>query len=240
MSKTFERNGSSKNVLKDIHLGIRKGEIHALIGESGSGKSTLAEIIAGLQEASEGQVVFLDDHQQMDVQMIFQNPDRSLNPKMKNVDIVTERLIIEKITKQARMNRAKELFALVNLPEDALEKYPNQLSGGQKQRVAIARALTVNPKLLIADEITSALDPITSLEVLKLLKGLANKYGYSVLYITHHIQSLKNFADCYSVIYQGEIIDSGPLEQLFISPKASYTKELMGAQLALAPKIRHK
>lgn len=243
VTKRFGKGAQAVTAIRDVSLTLQRDEIFALAGESGSGKSTLAEMIIGLQQPTSGSIVWDGDHGNVDkrseagrkkaapvqVQMVFQNPDRSLNPYWKVKDIVTEPLVLSKVPRFKALERAIELLERVKLPASLLERRPSECSGGQKQRIAIARALSMSPQLLIADEITSALDPSTKEEILRLLVSLKHEQRMSILYITHQLETVAGFADRMAVMKSGVIVETGTAEQVLSAPRCAYTRALIEA-----------
>jgi len=208
LNKTFERGFK----LKDINFDIKEGEVVSLIGESGSGKTSISKIIVGLLKA-EGQVQINGK-----VQMIFQSPYSSLNPKYKIRDIIAEGVIYQKILKK-KENLDEYLLSILNevgLDKEVLNKYPHELSGGMRQRVGIARAVAVKPNLIIADEILTALDALTQIQILELFQKLKENKKISYLFISHDINVVKKISDRLLIIKDGEIIESGAKEQLYV------------------------
>ena len=219
LNKTFERGFK----LKDINFDIKEGEVVSLIGESGSGKTSIAKIIVGLLKA-EGQVQINGK-----VQMIFQSPYSSLNPKYKIRDIIAEGVIYQKILKK-KENLDEYLLSILNevgLDKEVLNKYPHELSGGMRQRVGIARAVAVKPNLIIADEILTALDALTQIQILELFQKLKENKKISYLFISHDINVVKKISDRLLIIKDGEIIESGTKEKIFSKPEKEYTKKLI-------------
>ena len=232
LNKTFE----SGFKLKDINFDIKEGEVVSLIGESGSGKTSISKIIVGLLKA-EGQILFKG----MDIlkypkkkingkiQMIFQSPYSSLNPKYKIKDIILEGVIYQKVLKKEE-NIDEYLSNILNevgLDKEILNKYPYELSGGQRQRVGIARAVAVKPDLIIADEILTALDALTQIQILELFQKLKENKKISYLFISHDINVVKKISDRFLIIKDGEIIESGSKEKIFSKPEKEYTKKLI-------------
>lgn len=219
LNKTFERGFK----LKDINFDIKGGEVVSLIGESGSGKTSISKIIVGLLKA-EGQVQINGK-----VQMIFQSPYSSLNPKYKIRDIIAEGVIYQKILKK-KENLDEYLLSILNevgLDKEVLNKYPHELSGGMRQRVGIARAVAVKPNLIIADEILTALDALTQIQILELFQKLKENKKISYLFISHDINVVKKISDRLLIIKDGEIIESGTKEKIFSKPEKEYTKKLI-------------
>ncbi len=231
LNKTFE----SGFKLKDINFDIKEGEVVSLIGESGSGKTSISKIIVGLLKA-EGQILFkgidiLENPKKINgkIQMIFQSPYSSLNPKYKIKDIILEGVIYQKVLKKEE-NIDEYLINILNevgLDKEVLNKYPHELSGGQRQRVGIARAVAVKPDLIIADEILTALDALTQIQILELFQKLKENKKISYLFISHDINVVKKISDRLLIIKDGEIIESGSKEKIFSKPEKEYTKKLI-------------
>ena len=218
LNKTFE----SGFKLKDINFHINESEVVSLIGESGSGKTSISKVIMGLLKA-EGEIQINGK-----VQMIFQSPYSSLNPKYKIRDIIAEGVIYQKILKKEE-NLDEYLLTILNevgLDKEVLNKYPHELSGGMRQRVGIARAVAVKPNLIIADEILTALDALTQIQILELFQKLKENTKISYLFISHDINVVKKISDRLLIIKDGEIIESGTKEKIFSKPEKEYTKKL--------------
>ena len=231
LNKTFE----SAFKLKNINFDIKEGEVVSLIGESGSGKTSISKIIVGLLKA-EGQILFkgidiLENPKKINgkIQMIFQSPYSSLNPKYKIKDIILEGVIYQKVLKKEE-NIDEYLINILNevgLDKEVLNKYPHELSGGQRQRVGIARAVAVKPDLIIADEILTALDALTQIQILELFQKLKENKKISYLFISHDINVVKKISDRLLIIKDGEIIESGEAKKIFLNPSSEYTKKLI-------------
>ena len=218
---------------RQVSLSVRRGETVALVGESGCGKSTFAQIAAGLLAPDGGKVTVNGKDVKVlgagHVNMIFQDPYASLNPRMSVAAIWEEPLKSLRPEMGAPERRAKlrELARLVGLPEEALEKYPHEFSGGQRQRISIARAVAAGPDLLICDEPTSALDVSVQAQVLNLLKTLQLERGLSMLFISHNLGVVRHIADTVGVMYRGQIVEWAPKEVLFEDPLHPYTRMLL-------------
>lgn len=231
LNKSFE----SGFKLKNINFDIKEGEVVSLIGESGSGKTSISKIIVGLLKA-DGQILFkgmniLENPKKINgkIQMIFQSPYSSLNPKYKIKDIILEGVIYQKILKKEE-NIDEYLIDILNevgLDKEVLNKYPHELSGGQRQRVGIARAVAVKPALIIADEILTALDALTQIQILELFQKLKKNKKISYLFISHDINIVKKISDRLLIIKDGEIIESGEAKKIFLNPSSEYTKKLI-------------
>jgi peptide/nickel transport system ATP-binding protein len=227
----------SHSVLCDVSISLYEGETLALVGESGSGKTTLSKAIMGLYEADGGVVILegkmvnkWDGAFYRLVQMIFQNPKESVSHRMNVMDAVLEPLQVQRIgSYESRLQRAKEVLRLVELPieDDFLKRYPHELSGGEVQRVAIARALALGPKMLIADEPTSSLDPSVQAKILKLLMNLQDKMGLAMIFITHDIALARKVSDRMAVMQKGRIVEEGPTYEILIHPQHPYTRRLI-------------
>ncbi len=224
----------------DVSLMLDEGEILAVIGESGCGKSTLAQALVGLLPWKAGTYSVFGKHVDVSsakafsdvrksVQMVFQDPYSSLNPRQTVSQILTFPAVANGISRSEAVERAGEKLHLVGLPQDSLGRYPHEFSGGQRQRIGIARALMLEPKVLIADEVTSALDVSVQAQVLKLLEELRQNLGISILFISHDILTVRSFANKVIVLYKGREKESGPVESVLESPRHPYTKALMAS-----------
>jgi len=244
---------SHVHAVDDVSFDLRPGTITALVGESGSGKSTVARLLAHLYEPSDGAVVFegVDVSRvrrrrdvlryRSQVQMIFQDPFASLNP-VKTIRHHVERpLRIHGIVPPAQIDeRVHQLLRTVGLvpPQDIAAKYPHELSGGQRQRVAIARALAVEPKVVLADEPISMLDVSIRIGILNLMLKLKEEREIAFLYVTHDLASARYVADDILVMYAGQIVERGPVEQVLSDPLHPYTRLLLAAVPDPATKLR--
>ncbi|MBI5519311.1 MAG: ABC transporter ATP-binding protein [Desulfovibrio sp.] len=221
-----------------VSLAVAKGESLGLVGESGCGKSTLARCVMGLEPLARGRVEFqgrnIADWPEKDlrrqVQMVFQDPYSSLNPRMRIADIVAEPLVIHRVGGVGGVAaRTAELLRLVGLPEDFAARYPHQLSGGQRQRVAVARALALNPALVVCDEPVSALDVSIQAQVLLLLQDLRERLGLTYLFISHDLAVVGQVCDRIAVMYLGRVVELGEAQELIREPKHPYTRALLSA-----------
>jgi peptide/nickel transport system ATP-binding protein len=210
-----------------VSLEVPKGSVAGLVGESGSGKSTLARAVAGLTPYS-GTVSGVARGR---VQMVFQDPYSSLNPRMSIGDAIAEGTRVPRAQRSAEVGR---LLELVSLPATYAGKYPRELSGGQRQRVAIARALAAEPELLIADEITSALDVSVQGAVLNLLRELRGELGLTMLFISHNLAVVRYVCDAVAVMHHGRLVEFGPVEDVIGAPRHEYTRTLLDAVPRLA------
>jgi peptide/nickel transport system ATP-binding protein len=225
-----------------VDLEIPRGEILALVGESGSGKTTLGRGILRLTEPTAGRVAFDDtDITEMNrsqlrrfrrhMQIIFQDPISSLNPRLSIAAILTEPMKVHGIgeNQEARLEIARDLLDQVQMEEDALWRYPHEFSGGQRQRIGIARALSLEPSFIVCDEITSALDVSVQAEILHMLLDLRTKRGLTLLFITHNIGVVEYVSDRTAVMYQGKIVEQGRTEDIVNRPSNPYTQQLIAA-----------
>ena len=237
--------GTGRRILKAVNgvsFDLSRAETLALVGESGCGKSTLARVLSGLYRPTGGTIEFFGrDIASMTasekaglrrrVNMIFQNPYASLNPRWRVFDIVAEPLRVQQgaMTSVQIAERVREVVSLVRLPEEALEKYPHQFSGGQRQRISIARALTSRPEFLICDEPTSALDVSVQAQVLNLMKEVQQQTGVSYLFISHNLAVVHHMSDRVGVMYLGRLVELADKNELFTNPLHPYTQMLLAA-----------
>jgi len=237
----FVRRQRTIKALNNVNLSIKKGETLAIVGESGSGKSTLARCLLQLLSLDEGELFFkgknlktlkIEDKKDLkrQIQMVFQDPYASLNPRMKIGEILEEGLLIHGLgNKTSRDKKIRDMIKKVGLEVADLTKYPHQFSGGQRQRIGIARALIVEPELVICDEPVSALDVSIQAQILLLLKELQKELGLSYLFISHDLRVVRHMADHIVVMYQGKIVEQGSVKSIYEKPKANYTRELLNA-----------
>ncbi len=229
------------NAVNGVSLTINEGEIYSIAGESGCGKSTLAKAIMRLVPFYEGNILYNNEdimkyskdelrNYRHNVQMIFQNPYSSLNPKMKIKDILRETLDINTdYSKEEKDKLIVEIIEKVGLKPNALELYPHEFSGGQRQRIAIARALILKPKLIIADEPVSALDASIQAQIINLLNDLKKEFNLTILFISHDLSVIKYLSDKVSVMYLGEVLEQGLTNEIYDNPVHPYTKALLNA-----------
>ncbi|MGW4031801.1 ABC transporter ATP-binding protein [Streptomyces sp. NPDC004838] len=219
----------SRDVVEGLSLEIPPGSSVGLVGESGSGKSTVARAITGLVPY-QGTIEGPDRNK---VQMVFQDPYGSLNPRMTVGSSITEGLM-SRVPRPERPAEVERLLSLVSLPAEYARRYPRELSGGQRQRVAIARALGTRPELLIADEITSALDVSVQGSVLNLIRSLQAELGLSMLFISHNLAVVRYVCDRIAVMHRGRLVEEGPVEEVIAAPGQAYTRALLDAVPRLA------
>ena len=204
ISKSFVKKNETVKVLENINLKLKKGETLGLVGESGNGKSTLAKIIAGLTEPTAGEVIFHSDAGKK-IQMIFQNPYESFDPKHTLGYSIEEGLKNQKIPRSLRKEKVASALAECSLPEDYAKKYPHEVSGGECQRAAIARSISMEPQILICDEATSSLDAEIQTQIIKLLKKLKNEKSLSIIFISHNPALINDFCDRTITIKEGKV-----------------------------------
>lgn len=238
---TARYRGTNFDVLKNINVDIHPGQTLAVVGESGSGKSTLARVITGLLPPSDGQITFdgrvlnpelatrpIEDLREM--QMIYQMADTAMNPRQTVGTIIGRPLeFYFGLKGKAKQKRIQELLDEIELGDGFQDRYPAELSGGQKQRVCIARALAAKPKLIICDEVTSALDPLVADGILKLLLNLQKIEDVAYLFITHDLATVRAIADSIAVMYQGKVVRYGPKSQVLAPPFDDYTDLLLSS-----------
>ncbi|MGV8953924.1 MAG: ABC transporter ATP-binding protein [Cypionkella sp.] len=240
------------HALNDVSLTLMRGETLGIVGESGCGKSTLARCLVRLHEVDSGVISFEGrDIAALSggarrafnrrVQMIFQDPYSSLNPRMTVRTILTEALSVHKMRPARDIPaRIAELLDLVRLPLDAADRYPHEFSGGQRQRIGIARALAVEPEVLVADELVSALDVSVQAQVVNLLLDLQKRLDLTVLFVAHDLRLVRHISHRVAVMYLGKIVEVGPTEALFTAPRHPYTKALIDAAPDLDPSKRSR
>ena len=228
------------NAVNDISFNLNKGQTLGIVGESGSGKSTLGLSLVGLNKYS-GDLLYcnktISSYKSRElckeIQIVFQDPYNSLNPRMNVEAIISEGLMVNypDMNKEERKNKVLSVLNEVGLSQDDMQKYPHQFSGGQRQRIAIARALVLEPKLLILDEPTSALDVTIQAQVLKLLQDIQNKRNISYIFISHDMKAVRAMSDKIIVMKDGKIVEQGTTEDIFNNPQQNYTKQLISAAL---------
>ena len=224
----------------DVALELRRGETLGVVGESGSGKSTVARCIVRLNNADQGSILLNGTDLQplgraamrphrAKIQMVFQDPFASLNPRTKIGKIIAQGPLIQGVQAAQAEQRARELLEIVGLDERAYDRYPHEFSGGQRQRIGVARALANNPEVLIADEPVSALDVSIQAQILRLLDEIRERLSLSMIFITHDLRVAAQVCDRIAVMRQGVVVEMGPTAALFDDPKDAYTRELLAA-----------
>jgi ABC-type glutathione transport system ATPase component len=235
--------------LHGVSIDIRPGECVGLVGESGSGKTTLGRAVLGLAPVTDGQILFRGEDiahasarrrraLSADVQVVFQDPYRSLNPSMTIEQILTEPLLTRRTTRTDASRRVRDLLDRVGLPESAAERLPREFSGGQRQRIAIARALALRPRLIVCDEPVSALDLTTQARVLDLFREIQEDTGVAYLFVSHDLAVVRHLSHRVAVMYRGEIVEWGDGEQVTARPEHPYTQKLFLAAPIADPDLQ--
>lgn len=246
--------GQVKSV-DEVNLFLEEGETLGLVGESGCGKTTTSRCILRAVDPTAGQILYQQRNGDVvdvatlassglrplrrEMQMIFQDPFASLNPRMNLLDLVAEPMRVNGISnRQERTDRVAELLQLVGLRPEYMRRFPHAFSGGQRQRIVIARALALNPRLVVADEPVSALDVSVQAQVLNLLLELQQELKLTYLFVAHDLSVVKHISDRVAVMYVGKIVETAPTEELFRQPKHPYTAALMASIPVADPRVR--
>ncbi len=237
----FIKSNQSVKAVDGINFNVYPGETLGVVGESGCGKSTMARLVNQLIKPTSGVVNFKNENliemnskrlreTRKKVQMIFQDPYSSLDPRLKVGELIAEPLVIHKVgDKVSRRKRVEELLEIVGLNKRFADRYPHEFSGGQRQRINIARALTLNPELVICDEPVSALDVSVQAQVINLLKKLQKEFNLTYIFISHDLNVVRYMCDRIAVMYLGKIVEVGTYEEIFSNPQHPYTKALFSA-----------
>ena len=251
----FKRTVGQVKAVDDVSFFVHAGETLGLVGESGCGKTTTSRCILRAVQSTAGQILYrsasgatLDiatlDKRTMrslrrEMQMIFQDPFASLNPRMNLLDLVSEPMLVNGITtRHERTDRVAELLRLVGLRPEYMRRFPHSFSGGQRQRIVIARALSVGPRLVVADEPVSALDVSVQAQVLNLMLELQQKLNLTYLFVAHDLSVVRHISDRVAVMYVGRIVETSPAHALFNTPRHPYTAALMAAIPVADPRVR--
>ena len=249
IEKIYKTGKQSVHAVKLTNLTIEEGDILGIVGESGSGKSTLGKMIIGLESPTRGTISYNGEHLWVknkykridagEIQTVFQDPQSSLDPRMRVKDIILEPLLALPKSQRNSKGSPERLLQLMNrvgLKEEHLSRYPHEFSGGQRQRIAIARALITDPKFVILDEPTSALDVSVQAQVLNLLKELQKERNLTYLFISHNMSVIRYMCKKVAVMYKGELVEFGSTEGIFESPQHSYTQKLLSSVLSIQEK----
>ncbi|MGJ5067019.1 ABC transporter ATP-binding protein [Bradyrhizobium oligotrophicum] len=246
ISKTYRTGGflgrgeRTTHAIRDVSLSLPKGATLGIVGESGSGKSTLARCIIRLIDPDTGTILLDGEdwarlsrsevrNRTQQMQMVFQDPFASLNPRRKAVELVAQGPIVHGTARAQALTEARELFSLVGLDPSAADRFPHEFSGGQRQRIGLARALALRPKVLVADEPVSALDVSVQAQVLKLLTSLRERLELSIIFITHDLRVAAQICDLVAVMKDGVVVEHGPTHDVFGNPQHAYTRALLEA-----------
>jgi len=239
--KLFKTSRGMLHAVDDVSFSVAEGSTLGVVGESGCGKTTTGRSILRLIEPTSGEVIFNGKNvlafsesemrkARRDMQIIFQDPFSSLDPRKTISQIIAEPISIHKLLpKQEIEDRVLELMETVGLAERLFNTYPHELDGGRRQRIGIARALSVNPKFIVCDEPVSALDVSIQAQILNLLGELQKKFGLTYMFITHNLSVVNHFSDDIAVMYLGKLVEKAPAEELFAHPKHPYTQALLSA-----------
>ena len=239
--RLLRRSRDTVRAVDGVSLTVRRGETVGLVGETGCGKSTLARCITRLYDLTSGRVVFDGDDitrlparqlrpYRRKMQMVFQDPYGSLNPRRRVGSIIADPFAANGIlTGDGRKRRVQELMELTGLNPEHFNRFPAQFSGGQRQRIGLARALALQPELLVCDEPVSALDVSIQAQIINLLADLQKKLGLTYIFIAHDLSVVRHVSDRIAVMYRGRIVESAETEELFAAPEHPYTQALLSA-----------
>lgn len=228
ISRVFKKSGKSFYAISNVNFEICAGEFLGMVGPSGSGKTTIGRILVGLLPATRGKILFEGNEIRFPfpksvrpmLQLVFQEPASSLSPRLNIIDLVQEPLILNRFPKEQAKDIARKMIYEVGLGSEHLNRYYWELSGGESQRVAIARAMALRPKFVVLDEISSGLDPITAIEITKLVKILSVRYGISIIFITHDLGLAWSYCERILFISHGKISGGISEREKWLSPEA--------------------
>ena len=234
--------------LGDVSFDLAPGETLGVVGESGSGKTSLAKTLLRFETPDAGRILFRGQNvaglggpslreMRRHIQMVFQDPYKSLNPRRRIGQSLIEGPVQHGLSAREATNRAEELMELVGLRRDALDRFPHEFSGGQRQRICIARALAMEPSIIVADEAVSALDVSVQAQVLRLFEDLQRRLGFAMIFVTHDLRVASNICDRIAVMQRGKIVEIGPAQRVFEAPENAYTRELLAAVPGLAREV---
>lgn len=242
LKKYFKTSSGLLHAVDHVNFEIERGKTLGVVGESGCGKSTLGRAVLRLLPPSGGQVIYNGKdivkanaremkRLRQEMQIIFQDPYDSLNPRMSVGATIAEPMIVNKIkpTKKALEDETYRLMEIVGLSERLINSYPHELDGGRRQRIGIARALSLNPKFIVCDEPVSALDVSIQAQILNLMQDLQQEFGLTYIFITHNLSVVKHISDDIMVMYLGQVVEKAPAKELFANPLHPYTKALLAA-----------
>ena len=251
LKKDFDVTGGKLHAVDNISFQLQRGKTLGVVGESGCGKSTLGKMLVGLTGVTSGEIIFKGrsienvkkaerKELRREMQMIFQDPMSSLDPRLCTMELIAEPLNIFKVcpNREALEKRVRELMDLVGISEHMMYSYPHELDGGRRQRIGIARALALEPDFIVCDEPVSALDVSIQAQVLNLLKQIQRDKGLTYMFITHDLSVVKHISDDILVMYMGQMVEKAPSKALFHAPMHPYTKGLLSA--IPIPSIRQK
>lgn len=245
LEKVYKTGKQTMKAVQSVNLTIHEGEILGIVGESGSGKSTLGKMIIGLEEPTSGTITYNGNPlwqkkylrpRAGEIQTVFQDPQSSLDPRMRIKGIITEPLLglpNPYRKEKGDLARLVQLMKRVGLKEEHLDRFPHEFSGGQRQRIAIARALITEPSFIVLDEPTSALDVSVQAQVLNLLKELQRERQLTYLFISHNMEVIRYMCKRVAVMYKGEVVEVGETQDVFENPQHNYTKKLLSSVLSV-------
>jgi len=246
----FKRHVNDLKAVNDVSFNLKYGETLGLVGESGCGKTTIGKTIVHLVKPTDGEIFYKENDISLDlpralrkkIQLVFQDPDSSLNPRMKIVDLISEPIrILEGITNKIELRlRAYKLLQIVSMKKEHLDRFPHEFSGGQKQRIVIARALALNPEIIVLDEPTSALDVSVQAQILNLLKKLQRQFNLSYIFITHDLSVVRYIANRIAVMYLGKFVETGSSKDIFENPSHPYTRALLSSRPVINLDEKHE